>query len=275
MNPLMNRRNFIKASLAFAGAGAVSCSPYVIWSNRVCVTREALHLPYPLPSGRPRFRIVAVCDIHAPSFYGTAEELVGAINAEEPDLFAVVGDSVDLAGNEGLAGIMEGVHARVSKLASLGNWDYWGGLDLNRLRRIYEAGGIDLLVNRSIEVMGMKIVGLDDLIAGAPDFGMVTDGNGKDRGGPVIVLSHCPAGFDRIPAGSRTILLSGHTHGGQVSPFGVVLGTPYGSGPYVSGWYHRGPNSMYVMRGIGNSFVPLRLGARPEILVLDLIGSTA
>jgi predicted MPP superfamily phosphohydrolase len=50
-----------------------------------------------------------------------------------------------------------------------------------------------------------------------------------------------------------------------------VLITPRGSGPYVQGWYYHQNNSMYVMRGVGTSVLPLRIGARPELLVLDLL----
>jgi predicted MPP superfamily phosphohydrolase len=68
-------------------------------------------------------------------------------------------------------------------------------------------------------------------------------------------------------------VISGHTHGGQIAPFGHALYTPAGSGRYVKGWYRKGNNSMYVMRGIGTAHFPIRLGASPELLVLDLIPS--
>jgi predicted MPP superfamily phosphohydrolase len=66
------------------------------------------------------------------------------------------------------------------------------------------------------------------------------------------------------------LVLSGHTHGGQIAPFGITLVTPRGSGSYVKGWYHQEGHSMYVMRGIGTTGVPLRIGATPELLVLDI-----
>jgi predicted MPP superfamily phosphohydrolase len=66
-------------------------------------------------------------------------------------------------------------------------------------------------------------------------------------------------------------MLSGHTHGGQVAPFGRPLYRPRGSGRYVSGWYRDADRvPMYVSRGIGTSVVPIRLGAVPEIAVFDL-----
>jgi predicted MPP superfamily phosphohydrolase len=81
--------------------------------------------------------------------------------------------------------------------------------------------------------------------------------------------------FDSIAPDDRNpkIVICGHTHGGQIAPFGRALVIPNGSGRYLKGWYRRGNNSMYVMRGIGASFLPVRLGARPELLVLDLMPS--
>jgi predicted MPP superfamily phosphohydrolase len=59
--------------------------------------------------------------------------------------------------------------------------------------------------------------------------------------------------------------LSGHTHGGQITFFGIVLFTPKGSGQFVSGWYDDEFPKMYVSKGIGTSIVPIRFGARVEI----------
>jgi hypothetical protein len=62
------------------------------------------------------------------------------------------------------------------------------------------------------------------------------------------------------------LLLAGHTHGGQVAPFGLALTLPSGSGRYVAGWYRDAGPPMYVSRGIGTSLIPVRLGATPELV---------
>ena len=99
---------------------------------------------------------------------------------------------------------------------------------------------------------------------------MLNEAAGRSQ--PVLIVSHCPGSFDYINKTSNhtTIAVAGHTHGGQIAPFGKALVTPTGSGSYVHGWYDRNNASMYVMRGIGTSGLPLRIGARPERLVLDL-----
>ena len=87
------------------------------------------------------------------------------------------------------------------------------------------------------------------------------------------MASHCPALFDDLPVAplTKAVMISGHTHGGQIAPFGKALVTPKGSGSYVHGRYQRHGHTLFVTSGIGTSGVPLRIGAPPEILVLDLL----
>lgn len=219
-----------------------------------------------------KLRIVAVSDVHAPCFYSSAENLVRIINAAVPDIFILAGDIIDGRGSEGLVGAFGAVEARVAKLATLGNWEYNGGVDLSKLHKVYERAGISLLVNDRLRVSDLYVVGLDDFVLGSPDYKILSDVSTAER--PILVISHCPESFDSLTSLSenRLIVVSGHTHGGQIAPFGVVLHTPKGSGHYVQGWYHKGKHSMYVMRGIGTSpGISLRIGAKPEVLILDLV----
>jgi hypothetical protein len=64
-------------------------------------------------------------------------------------------------------------------------------------------------------------------------------------------------------------MISGHTHGGQITFFGAAPCTPMGSGRYVSGWYREGGTAMYVSRGLGTTAIPARFFAAPEIAVFD------
>jgi hypothetical protein len=69
----------------------------------------------------------------------------------------------------------------------------------------------------------------------------------------------------RAGGGSVDLMLSGHTHGGQVQIFGCAPRVPRGSGRYREGWYEDAGPVMYVSRGVGTSVLPVRLGARPEV----------
>ena len=245
-------------------------SAYAYQSSIIAISRERLTLP----SLKQGWRIVAMSDLHMPSFYASAGELTKLINSESPDIFILAGDTIDKRGNEGLVEVFGAVKARIAKLATLGNWEYLGKIDLVKLKTAYKNAGISLLVNATVEIQNLMIVGLDDFVLGSPDYKILNDISIDQH--PILVVSHCPESFDSLIPFTNfpVIALSGHTHGGQIAPFGLVLSTPPGSGPYVKGWYHKGKHSMYVMRGIGTTpGLPIRIGARPEILVLDIEGA--
>jgi predicted MPP superfamily phosphohydrolase len=87
-----------------------------------------------------------------------------------------------------------------------------------------------------------------------------------------VLLSHNPNSFDRAAELGIDLSFAGHTHGGQVnlefihpglSPSRLIT-------PYVKGWFEKSGAQLYVNRGIGTIGVPIRLGARPEITVVEL-----
>lgn len=216
-------------------------------------------------------RIVALSDLHDPCPYVYVPDLIKTINSENPDLFIMAGDIFSTCESENLISKLGNISPGCMKLAVMGNWEYDLYSNSNHLKCRFENAGIKLLINEVCEIQGITVIGLDDLLGGAPDFSMLSSASAGPA--PNIVISHCPASFDFFKSASRrqTICISGHTHGGQIAPFGRVLVTPPGSGTYVQGWYYHQNNSMYVMRGVGTSVLPLRIGARPELLVLDLL----
>jgi predicted MPP superfamily phosphohydrolase len=160
----------------------------------------------------------------------------------------------------------------IKKVSILGNKEYSGRIDLNVLRETYEAYNGVLLINESIvlntKFRKINILGIDDLVWGQPDFMMACEN--IDRSLTSLVLNHCPAYRTSIDESSssmnlKPIILSGHTHGGQVTFFGIPLMTPYGSGKYVKGWYRNDRSQMYVSKGIGTTILPIRFGARAEV----------
>ncbi len=216
-------------------------------------------------------RIAGLSDLHLPSLYVSPSELVEAVNREEPDVVLIVGDTVDGAGGEHYLSILSQIRAAMCKLAILGNREYMRNVDLLRFREGCREAGVDVLVNKSVDIAGLRLVGLDDFIYGAPDYGLLERSNANTC--PTIVVSHCPAPFDEVKKVMEgdLIMISGHTHGGQIAPLGHALILPNGSGDYVKGWYGDEHRMMYVMRGVGTAVVPVRIGSRPEILVLSLM----
>ncbi len=228
---------------------------------------------------QPPLRIALIADLHAPHNWVDAEEVAVAVRAFEPDLLFVVGDSIDRRHEESQVRIFDALSARRGKFAALGNHEYWSRCDLRLLRREYERAGVRLLVNEAaaVEVGGrpIQVIGLDDWRSGAPDYRLVADPRpGWRVAARRLVLAHCPVTFDAIREATNLPLdvFAGHTHGGQIAPFGTPLVLPRGSGRYVRGWYASSDprQRLYVSRGLGNSGVPFRIGARPELALLTL-----
>jgi len=112
------------------------------------------------------------------------------------------------------------------------------------------------------------IAGLDDPSTGTPhlDTALKT----VPQGPYVIAAFHAPAFFDDI-AGQVPLVLAGHTHGGQVRlPLVPVFWLPHGSGRFLEGWYAERGSRMYVSRGIGTTFLPIRFLCPPELAIITV-----
>jgi hypothetical protein len=236
-----------------------------------------------LPRALDGYTLVQLSDIHFGTFVGdpelrSAHELVGRAR---PDAVVLTGDLVDHdAAFAPLLGKL------VEKLAPLtrdgvyaiaGNHDYYAGIDevLGHIRR----GGGTVLRNESTLIGDggghFALVGVDDLWAprngygGGPDLDLALSSVPADR--PRILLCHNPAYFPEA-APHVDLMLSGHTHGGQVqlgiNPAELVL--PFG---YVAGEYTRGDATLYVNRGFGTAGPPARIGSPPEITRVVLVAA--
>lgn len=244
----------------------------------------------PRSDWKPRIRVVQISDLHLHRVGRIEEKLIEKINDLKPNLLLLTGDVADRPESlPVLDAFLQKVTAK-NKYAILGNWEYWGGVDLQALKSIYNRHGVTLLVNDCVEYsddgLVFQVAGLDDFTAGTPDERRIYDicKNDSEKIGsdslrpntpirkPLILMQHSPGYFaGRAPLEKRWhwLTLSGHTHGGQISIFGFPLWTPPGSGPFISGWYVTGYKDLYVSRGVGTSVAPFRFGSRPEIAVFD------
>jgi predicted MPP superfamily phosphohydrolase len=263
----MNRRIFIKTMAGLGGGLSAYGIINFFQAKNIEVSFQKLNID----RSSPPLRIVAVSDLHLPSRYAAPDKLITLINAQEPDIFALVGDTIDRRGNEHLAGIFGDVSARIGKYAVLGNWEYQGQVNSVEMRKVFNESDVRLLINESVDLGDYVLVGLDDYVQGNPDYRLLEKVLNSEK--TVILLNHCPAIFDHFPSNSNTptIVISGHTHGGQIAPFGITFWTPEGSGSYVKNLYKKNNRFLYVMRGIGTTGIPIRIGAKPEILVLDMM----
>ncbi|HST62928.1 MAG TPA: metallophosphoesterase, partial [Longimicrobium sp.] len=228
-------------------------------------------------------------DLHLKSVDAMHRRMAARVNALRPDLVLFTGDSVDRADRLGtFAELLALFDPRTPKYAILGNWEHWSGVDTGELADVYRRANGRLLVNESAvhDVGGraLRVTGLDDLVGGRPDARRAFAGG--DAADAHLLLAHCPEHRDRLdlpplpfdggaPAAADasriTMMLSGHTHGGQVNVLGWTPVLPRGSGRYVRGWFRdAGRVPLYVSRGIGTSVVPVRLGAPPEVAVFTV-----
>jgi uncharacterized protein len=268
--PDLSRRRFLGAA-ALGAAGAIG-AVYGAGSNDLEVT----HHDHPMAPGAPPLRLALLTDMHSPHDYVEGKRLIAEVKRFRPDILAICGDAVDQRGAEHRVQFYGAMDAPLGKFATLGNWEYQGLCNLAALKAYYERVGVRLLVNDALRIdhggAAIDLVGLDDWRAGLPDYSVLTRLPASP--GRTIVMSHCPVTFDAIQqvATRPTTVLSGHTHGGQIAPFGLAILVPEGSGPYVKGWYRAssGQHAMYVSRGLGNSGIPLRVGSRPELVLMTL-----
>lgn len=218
-------------------------------------------------------RVVQLSDLHLRELGRRENSILAELRRLKPDLVVFSGDVIDRQDSIGLLGEFLSQLPKVDAVAVLGNWEYWGDVDLQALRATYGAHGVSLLINSELTVSPkgkpIVVVGLDDATAGQPKVKqLIADKSGTKT----LLIEHSPSFFESPSAkeGHFDLCVSGHTHAGQVTLFGWAPWTPPGSGDFVAGWYETPMCKMYVSRGLGTSILPVRFFARPEIAVFDL-----
>jgi len=230
------------------------------------------------PESLDGFRIVQLSDTHIGPILGRAfvEELVSRANALDPDLVAMTGDLVD-GGVRQLAdevAPLAGLRARHGVYFVTGNHDHYSGAG----SWCEKAGalGICVLRNQRVEIGDgdavFDLVGVDDHHGshfgrgGGEDLEAALDG--RDRGRPAVLLAHDPSTFKRASGMGIDLQISGHTHGGQIWPFGYLVRLVI---PFVAGRFRRNGADLYVSRGSGFWGPPMRLFAPAEITEIVLL----
>ncbi len=220
-----------------------------------------------------RLRVVQVSDLHFSAVNGpeSARRVADRIRELKPDLLVATGDLVDMGirDTEKLAGILRGIEAPLGKYAVTGNHEFYYGL--NQAVAFLERSGFRVLRGEAAHpVPGFTIIGVDDEAAhrfsgpaGTPLDTLLRQVPKEDT---VIILRHRPM-IDQETVGHFDLQLSGHTHGGQIFPFGWIVARVY---PFFKGTYRLGEGSrLHVSRGTGTWGPPVRLLAPPEITVID------
>ncbi|MFF7654937.1 metallophosphoesterase [Streptomyces sp. NPDC007983] len=273
-----SRRLFVARTVAagatVAAAGTVGYGTYTVLRGPR-VKRVTVPLAK-LPRRAHGFRIAVVSDIHLGPVLGRSHtrRVVETINRTNPDLIAVVGDLVDgsVADLGPAAEPLRGLRSRLGSFFVTGNHEYFSGARewVDHVREL----GVRPLENERVELPWFDLAGVDD-VAGedegqGPDFDRAL--GDRDRARASVLLAHQPVVIDDAVERGVDLQLSGHTHGGQLWPGNYVAEL---ANPTVAGLERYGDTQLYVTRGAGAWGPPVRVGAPPDVTVVELASTRA
>jgi uncharacterized protein len=262
---------FALAAVAFLGwAYWTAVATPVVRSTRVAVAGW--------PAGAPPLRLLLLSDVHVGGPDMPPERLrriVDQINRLSPDVVLIAGDLVTdkrLAtryySHEEAVAPLAGLRPRLATIAVLGNHDHWR--DAAAAHRALAGAGIRVLDNQAVQVGPLAVGGLDDDFTDRADL-PATLAALRRLEGPRLILSHSPDPF-ADPAPDVFLMLAGHTHCGQISlPLVGPLSTmsEYGR-RFACGVVREGGRTLVVTAGLGTSGIPLRLGAVPDLWLVEV-----
>src|SRR5918994_4091822 len=230
-------------------ARAALTEPYLL-----AIEHHSIQLPR-LPKAFDGFRIVHLSDIHHSPFTSKEqiERAVDTANRLKPDIVALTGDYIshDRQYAVPCAELLGRLRARYGVYAVLGNHDHW--TDASLITDLFRAEGITVLVNQGMrfELNGEAfwLAGVDDAMVGLEDLSLALAGSRDDE--MKLVLAHNPIILRRAAREGVDLVLSGHTHGGQVNLRGERSSAERPRRRLLKGLARQDDTQIYVTRGVG------------------------
>ncbi len=273
----MLRRSFLKSILA----AGIPVSPVMIASyglyeaGSVRIERPTILLPN-LPDEFRNLRIAFLTDIDHGPFVGLdyIASIVRTTLALGPDLILLGGDYIsrDSKFVSPCFDVLSGLKAPLGVFGVLGNHEYSYGLE--ETKAAFANAKIGELTNRGVWLergsSRLRLGGVDDLWFGSPNASPILEGVSTQDA--CLVVSHNPDFAERVRDSRVGLVLSGHTHGGQVYVPGY--GAPIVPSRYGQRYLHghvKAPNTqVYISRGLGTVNPPMRYNCPPELTLLTL-----
>lgn len=287
-----SRRKFVRYATMGASAYAFGGATYGI------VKHDAYEIDYKdikienLSDELKGTTITLISDIHSGQYMDENDmrEYADVINELGSDIICIPGDFVNFEVRDvhPLTRAFRDLKAKHGVYGSLGNHDFFMNADYVA-KAIKEESPIQLLRNehRVINIKGkdLYMLGIDDTMSSGAKMDEVLKYYGdmheylKNNDvnytkSPKVLLCHKPYGFDILAQKEPDLVLSGHTHGGQVVPVKIGnfnLSFASTVSKYIDGLYKIGKSNMYVSRGLGSVALPIRINCPPEITVIKLV----
>jgi predicted MPP superfamily phosphohydrolase len=254
--------------------------------NLTHVARAALTEPYMLtiehqpislrrlPKEFEGFRVVQLSDVHHGPFSDRSqiERAVETANRLQPDIIALTGDYISKERHYAApcAEMLGKLRARYGVYAVLGNHDHW--TDAALITDLFRAEGITVLINEGMRFQkgdsAFWLAGVDDTMVGLEDISLALAGAREDE--MKLLLAHNPIILRRAARAAVDLVLSGHTHGGQVAIRSEKGAPARGRKRMLKGLGRLGHTQIYVNRGLGTVVLPIRYGCPPEVSLLEL-----
>ena len=268
----LSRRAFLRCLGGGVVATGIAGLGYARYGEPRRLTFPLISITLPgLPAAFRGFRIVQLSDIHYGPALGSERlnGIIASVNALSPDLIVLTGDYADSKKKyiQPCLSRLTFLQAKFGKYGVLGNHDHWA--DAGLTREHFKKAKIEDLTNRHLvlEKEGSKLylAGVDDLWEGEQDLKRAL--RGVPDKGVRILLSHNPDYAETMQGGRVDLMLSGHTHGGQVylPVFGAPLLPSRFGQKYRAGLIRAEKVTVYVSKGIGTIYPHVRLFCSPEI----------
>ena len=271
---MLSRRTFLLGCVGAAAAASPAAYYSAVYEPADLEVVRRTVLIRDLPARLDGMRMVQVSDLHLTKAGSLHTRMVEQVQALKPDVIFVTGDLVDttsaVADVHDLLGYLE---APGGIWAVPGNWDHTAEA-IDDLKSALSSAKVNFLINQSQQLeAGFWIVGVDDPASGHDQLDeAVAD---VPAGVRRLLLAHSPDIVPNLAGQTFDLILSGHTHGGQIDlPF--LNGAWLKDGPsnkYIQGLYQVHGSPLYVNRGIGMTTLPVRIHCRPEITHFTLHGA--
>jgi predicted MPP superfamily phosphohydrolase len=248
---------------------------YTLYENSTLKIKDLIIESERIPADFEKVKIIFFTDIQMDYFYTKnrkkIRKTVNFINSREPDIILFGGDYINKArGTDAVFEELKHLKAKTGIYTVYGNHDYY---DYEKITRKLKELGIHILKNSNEEIKtpygSIIVAGIDDYLRGKPDIDKTMD---IPENKFTVLLCHNPDYFEIMPKEAKIkadIVLSGHTHGGQLNLFGFAPFIPsrYGN-KYRYGLKETENGRIYISSGLGGVVFPMRFMAKPEIVNL-------